>query len=171
MKKFSLLILLLTFFIALPSYANQPNEKNNFIKMRKRFEKIDKNSDGLLSKEEMIEAHYGDPSLLHKTKNPYQPRSKKAVIAKKSGFVTRLNTKNIGWVVNDLTVLDEGEDRQLDHSGGVRFEKKLGDEIQSGETLAVCHGKYQGKVQIAAKKILSYIEIGDESVDPGPVIL
>ena len=60
MKKFPLLILLLTFFIALPSYANQANEKNNFMKMRKRFEKIDKNSDGLLSKEEMMEAvHVG----------------------------------------------------------------------------------------------------------------
>ena len=57
MKKFPLLILLLTFFIALPSYANQANEKNNFMKIRKRFEKIDKNSDGLLSKEEMMEAH------------------------------------------------------------------------------------------------------------------
>ena len=57
MKKFPLLILLLTFFIALPSYANQASEKNNFMKIRKRFEKIDKNSDGLLSKEEMMEAH------------------------------------------------------------------------------------------------------------------
>ena len=57
MKKFPLLIFLLTFFIALPSYANQANEKNNFMKMRKRFEKIDKNNDGLLSKEEMMEAH------------------------------------------------------------------------------------------------------------------
>ena len=39
MKKFPLLILLLIFFIALPSYANQANEKNNFVKIRKRFEK------------------------------------------------------------------------------------------------------------------------------------
>ena len=57
MKKFPLLILLLNFFISLPSFANQINEKDNFMKMRKRFEKIDKNSDGLLSKEEMMEAH------------------------------------------------------------------------------------------------------------------
>ena len=40
MKKFPILILLLTFFIELPSYANQANEKNNFKKMRKRFERL-----------------------------------------------------------------------------------------------------------------------------------
>ena len=57
MKNFSFLTLALAFFIALPSYSNQTNEKNNFTKMRKRFEKIDKNDDGLLSKSEMMEAH------------------------------------------------------------------------------------------------------------------
>ena len=57
MKKFSFLILALAFFIALPSYPNPTFEKNNFIKMRNRFKKIDKNGDGLLSKDEMIEAH------------------------------------------------------------------------------------------------------------------
>ena len=57
MKNFSFLILALAFFIALPSYSNPTFEKNSFIKMRKRFQKIDKNGDGLLSKDEMIEAH------------------------------------------------------------------------------------------------------------------
>ncbi len=57
MKNFSFLILTLTFFIALPSYSNPTYEKNNFGKMRRRFERIDKNDDGLLSKDEMIEAH------------------------------------------------------------------------------------------------------------------
>ena len=57
MKNFSFLILLLTFFIVQPSYSNPSKEKNNFAKIRKNFEKIDENSDGLLSKDEMMEAH------------------------------------------------------------------------------------------------------------------
>ena len=57
MKNFSFLTLLLTFFIALPSHSNPTNAKKNFMKVNKRFEKIDKNSDGLLSKDEMMEAH------------------------------------------------------------------------------------------------------------------
>ena len=57
MQNFSFLILALTFFIALPSLSNPNYEKKNFGKMRRRFEKIDTNDDGLLSKDEMIEAH------------------------------------------------------------------------------------------------------------------
>ena len=57
MKNFSFLTLALAFFIALPSYSNPTFEKGSVIKMRKRFQKIDKNGDGLLSKEEMIKAH------------------------------------------------------------------------------------------------------------------
>ena len=56
MKNYSFLILAFSFFIALPNYANPINEKNNFNKMRKRFERIDKNGDGLLSKDEMMKA-------------------------------------------------------------------------------------------------------------------
>ena len=57
MKNFLFLILALSFFIALPSYSNPIYKKNNFIKMRERFQKIDTNGDGLLSKDEMISAH------------------------------------------------------------------------------------------------------------------
>ena len=57
MKIFSSLILAITFFIALPSYSNSTQQKNNFVKTGKRFEKIDKNSDGLLSKSEMIQVY------------------------------------------------------------------------------------------------------------------
>ena len=57
MKNFSFLILALTFFVTLPSYSNPTSDKNNFGKMRKRFERIDTNDDGLLSKDEMIAAH------------------------------------------------------------------------------------------------------------------
>ena len=57
MKNFSFLILALTFFITLPSYSNPTYEKNDFSKMRRRFERIDTNNDGLISKDEMIEAH------------------------------------------------------------------------------------------------------------------
>ena len=99
MKKFPLLIFLLTFFIALPSNANQAKEKNNFMKMRKRFEKIDKNSDGLLSKEEMIEAHRNhiDKLFLKFDKNGDKKLSKKELRAVKKEMKKKIDKlKNEG---------------------------------------------------------------------------
>ena len=57
MKNLSFSILAFSFFIALPSNSNTIYEKNNFIKMRERFQRIDTNGDGLLSKNEMMSAH------------------------------------------------------------------------------------------------------------------
>ena len=99
MKKFPLLILLLSFFIALPSYANQANEKNNFLKMRKRFEKIDQNSDGLLSKEEMMEAHRNriDKLFLKFDKNGDKKLSKKELRAVRKEMIKKIDkVKNEG---------------------------------------------------------------------------
>ena len=92
MKIFSFLILVLAFFIALPSYSNPTFEKNSFIKMRKRFQKIDKNGDGLLSKGEMMEAHRDriDKLFLNFDKNGDDKLSKKELRAIKYEMKKRI---------------------------------------------------------------------------------
>ena len=92
MKNFSFLILALAFFIALPSYSNPNFEKNSFIKMRKRFQKIDKNGDGLLSKGEMMKAHRDriDKLFLNFDKNADGKLSKKELRAVKQEMKKRI---------------------------------------------------------------------------------
>ena len=99
MKKFPFLIFLLTFFISLPSYPNPTTKKTNFMKMRKRFEKIDKNSDGLLSKDEMMEAHRNriDKLFLKFDKNGDNKLSKKELRALRQEMKRRMyESKNQG---------------------------------------------------------------------------
>ena len=93
MKNFSFLILVLSFFIALPSYANPIYEKNNFIKMRKRFERIDTNGDGLLSKDEMMSAHSDriDKMFIKFDKNGDSKLSKKELRALRYELRKRIN--------------------------------------------------------------------------------
>ena len=93
MKNFSFLILTLTFFLTLPSYPNQKYEKNNFIKLSKRFQKIDKNGDGLISKDEMIEAHRDriDKLFMNFDKNGDNKFSKKELRSVREAMKTRIN--------------------------------------------------------------------------------
>ena len=93
MKNFSFLILLLSIFIALPSHSNPSKEKRNFIKIRKQFEKIDKNSDGLLSKKEMLEAHRDriDKLFLKFDKNDDKKLSKRELRAVRQEMKKRID--------------------------------------------------------------------------------
>ncbi len=93
MKNFSFLILTLAFFITLPSYSNQKNEKINFNKINKRFQKIDKNGDGLISKGEMIEAHRDriDKIFLNFDKNGDNKLSKKELGSVRQEMKKRIN--------------------------------------------------------------------------------
>ena len=93
MKNFSCLILTLAFFITLPSYSNQKDEKNNFIKISKRFQKIDKNGDGLISKDEMIEAHRAriDKLFMNFDKNGDNKFSKKELRSVRQAMKKRIN--------------------------------------------------------------------------------
>ena len=93
MQNFSFLILALTFFIALPSYSDRIYEKNNFGKMRKRFERIDTNGDGLLSKDEMMSAQSDriDKIFMKFDKNGDSKLSKKELRALKYELRKRIN--------------------------------------------------------------------------------
>ncbi len=93
MRNFSFLILALSFFIAVPSYSNPIYEKNNFIKMRERFQRIDTNGDGLLSKEEMMAAHSDriDKIFIKFDKNGDSKLSKKELRALRYELRKRIN--------------------------------------------------------------------------------
>ena len=94
MKNSSILILALGLFIALPSYANPIYEKNNFMKMRERFQKIDTNGDGLLSKDEMMSAHSDriDKIFIKFDKNGDSKLSKKELRALRNELRKRIKT-------------------------------------------------------------------------------
>ena len=93
MKNFSFLILAFSFFIVLPTYSNPIYEKNNFIKMRERFQRIDKNDDGLLSKDEMMSAHSDriDKIFIKFDKNGDSNLSKKELRALRYELKKRIN--------------------------------------------------------------------------------
>ena len=93
MKNSSILILALGLFIALPSYANPIYENNNFMKMRERFQRIDTDGDGLLSKDEMMSAQSDriDKIFMKFDKNGDSKLSKKELRALKYELRKRIN--------------------------------------------------------------------------------
>ena len=94
MKNLSFLILAFSFFNSLPSYSYPIYEKNNFFKMRERFQRIDTNGDGLLSKDEMMSAHSDriDKIFIKFDKNGDSKLSKKELRALRNELRKRIKT-------------------------------------------------------------------------------
>mgnify|MGYP001418334813 CR=1 FL=1 len=121
--------------------------------------------------EALVESHEGDASLLHSSKNVHPPRYEQQVVADRTGFIADMDTEFIGRSVNLLTIFEDGGTRHLDPSGGVRFEKKVGDEVRDGKTMAICFGSNQDRVELSARRIYSAVVISDTPKEPPPVIL
>ena len=135
------------------------------------IEKTISSGSAMAKLEEMIEAHDGDPSSLHNGDTVHTPPFEKTVEAERSGVVRSMDTEKIGWAVNSVTVIDEKSGRRIDPSGGVRFEKKLGEEVECGGALAVCHGSNKETVSWACRQIKSAVKIKDSPVRPKDVII
>ena len=135
------------------------------------IEKTISSGSAMAKLEEMIEAHDGDPFSLHNGDTVNIPPFEKTVEAERSGVVRFMDTEKIGWAVNSVTVIDEKSGRRIDPSGGVRFEKKLGEEVESGGALAVCHGSNKETVSWARRQIKSAVKIEDSPVRPKDVII
>ena len=133
---------------------------------RKTVENLIQNGSAFRKLVEMVEAHGGDASLLEIPEKLLRPRFLSEVRAHRSGYVIHMDTLRIGRIVNGLTVLTIGNRRTTDQTGGIRFEKKLGNRVAEGDILAVCFGKDMTGVEQAASSLAPLIKIGEESVSP-----
>ena len=132
------------------------------------IEKTISSGSAMVKFEKMIEAHDGDPSSLHDVNTfPFE----KTVEAERSGVVRFMDTEKIGWAVNSVSIIDEKSGRRIDPSGGIRFKKKLGEEVESGGPLAVCHGSDKEAVNQACRQIKSAVKIENKPFRPEDVII
>ncbi|MEE9167264.1 MAG: thymidine phosphorylase [Candidatus Neomarinimicrobiota bacterium] len=115
---------------------------------------------------EMVEAQGGSPSSLDRPDYYAAGRYMSQVIAPKAGYITSMETLKIGQAVNHLTVMRKGKIRRLDPAGGVQFKKKIGDQVDAGETLALCFGGDEKRVKEAALDLARLTGIGEEPVAP-----
>lgn len=118
---------------------------------------------------EMVEAHGGDTASLERPDCYAGETYVSEVISHRTGHITGMETVEIGKLVNRLTILKSGSDRQLDPAGGIRFRKKTGDEIKAGDTLVLCFGKDEKRVEDAALGLSRLIRIGEGPVASPPL--
>ena len=83
---------------------------------------------------EMVDAHGGNLDGLN---NPrlHKPKFKKEILAQEEGFVTQMNTLQLGQVVVQMGGGRIQKGDAIDNSTGIRFHKKIGAMVEKGEPI------------------------------------
>ncbi len=120
---------------------------------------------------EFVEAQGGDKRYVYEPDRFPEARLLYEVKAPTDGYVSAMNTEEIGLTSLLLGGGRETKESKIDLTVGVVFEKKIGAKIKSGDTLAVLHANDETKLHAAATKLQNAITIGQTPLKPIPHIL
>jgi pyrimidine-nucleoside phosphorylase len=118
-----------------------------------------------------IKAQGGDAAIVDDYSLLPQPRTTIEVKAPQSGFITFLDTYQAGMFTVDLGAGRKKADDVIDYAAGVMFDRKTGDEVRAGETIArIQLGRAPRDTNELTKRYLSFVTFGDEKPEERPLI-
>ena len=121
--------------------------------------------------QDMVEMQGGDPDVIeHPELLPRAP-VKKDVLAARSGYIAKIQARQIGLLAMDLGAGRQRLDDVIDLATGLEILVKVGDKVEKGQTIAKIHGSTKGAVEAAHQKVKEAIQIDNAPVTPLPLLL
>jgi pyrimidine-nucleoside phosphorylase len=118
-----------------------------------------------------IAAQGGDPAIVDDYSLLPQPRTTIEVKAPQSGFITFIDTYQAGMFTVDLGAGRKKADDVIDYAAGVMFDRKTGDEVRAGDTIArIQLGTAQRDASDLTHRYLSFVTFGEEKPEERPLI-
>jgi pyrimidine-nucleoside phosphorylase/thymidine phosphorylase len=120
-------------------------------------------------------AQGGDPRALEDPSRLPTAPSRREVRAPRGGFVQAIDAQEIGLAAMSLGAGRARVDDRIDPAVGIVLERKVGDAVAAGESLATLHHGISGSrgeaPERVAERVLRAYTLGEERRAPGPVIL
>jgi pyrimidine-nucleoside phosphorylase len=130
------------------------------------------NRKGLAKLAELIAAQGGDRSVVDHPDLLPQPRMTLEIPSETSGYVAAIDAFEVGLASRILGAGRTTKDGRIDPSIGIYLNKKIGDSVKTGETLAVLHSDGDNqKIKAARDKFLRAYAIGPDRVEPPKLLL
>lgn len=120
---------------------------------------------------EMVKLQGGDERYIRDTSLFEESKYSLEVKALKSGYITSMQTQEIGSACVILGAGRQTKEDEIDHSSGIILEKKTGMRVEVGDVIATIYGSDETALQAASDKILAAVNIGDEKPSERPLIL
>lgn len=109
----------------------------------------------------MAKAQGGDPSVLDNPKKFPKAPINRPVTASIGGWITHMDTEAFGMASVILGAGRLRKEEAIDHSAGIVLERKVGDRVTPGETLAILHTARKDKLDEAEQLLSRAITIGE----------
>jgi pyrimidine-nucleoside phosphorylase len=100
-----------------------------------------------------------------------KPRNTHSVLAKKSGYIARMNTENIGIAGIRIKAGRAIASDKIEPTAGIEFHAKVGDRVEEGKPLFTLHGADLSLLQEVESFLRDTVEISQTAAKPQPLIL
>ncbi len=118
---------------------------------------------------EIVEFQSGDVSFIENPEKYPEPKFKFEVKANRSGFISGMNSFEIGMLGIELGAGRMKYTDSIDPKAGFIFFKKIGDEVKSGEVIAEIRTDIE-KEEYFKQKFLKTIEFDDNKPESEPLV-
>lgn len=136
---------------------------------RKKLEEVLNNGEALETFKAFVASQGGDPSITEHPDLLPQAKYKVDVPAKEAGYIKKIIANEIGVAAMLLGAGRETKDSEIDLSVGIVLNKKVGDHVEKGESLATIHSNRED-IEDIKKKIYSNINITNEIIETPSLI-
>ena len=114
----------------------------------------------------------GGPGDLFAKPFHYMPSANvvRDIVATENGFISAMQTRDIGMAVVSLGGGRLANGQDIDHSVGFDCIQHVGTKVSKGDVIARVHAKTDQEASLATEKYVASIELSDHAVTPGKVI-
>lgn len=119
---------------------------------------------------QMIEAQGGDSKILQNKELLPKAQIQEDIIASDSGYIVQLEAEKIGLAAMALGAGRERKEDQIDPAAGILLQRKVGEWVNKGETLAVLHTNQQSRLLEGKEKLLQAYTFGSHPIEKPQLI-
>ena len=140
------------------------SEKNAFDTSTKAIKEVLRNGKALEKFKEMVARQGGDTSYIDDPEKFDKARYAIPVFSSDDGVVEKIDTDVVGSIAVFLGAGRMKDELDINRTAGIVLNKKVGDEVKSGEVLAYIHTNDEGKIQGATENLRQAFTITDKKV-------
>lgn len=150
--------------IELSSHMLNLAGKGSLVECRNMAENSIKNGSALKCLEETIRLQGGNVDVVNDCKSFPQSKEKHEVYSNYNGFISKIDSEQIGVLALELGAGRKTKEDKIDHSAGIVLNKSIGDEVKKGELLATLYSSVVNNFDELSEKMQNIILIGKDNV-------